>query len=199
MADGAGQADGSLVRRLADRDEGASDALASLFREHAPVAYALARRITRQDQLAEEVVQESFLGLWNAPDSYRPDRGGVRSYLLAAVHHRAVDAIRREQTQRKRQDEEAVASGTEAVEGDVAEEVADRAEQDEHRQQVSAALGGLPEDQRRVLTMMYFDGKSQRDIAEELGVPLGTIKSRTLLAMRKLRSSLDAPGRGEHP
>lgn len=179
--------DRALVRRLAGHDRRAADSLSALFRNYAPAAMALARRVTRQDQLAEDAVQEAFLGLWRTPESYDSRRGTVRVFLLTAVHRRAVDAVRREEAQHRRQDEQ-VAEETDAP--DVAEEVTERAEVHGRHEAVSAALAGLPEEQRMIVRLMYFDGKTQRVIAEELGVPLGTVKSRALLAMRKLRSAL---------
>lgn len=179
--------DRALVRRLGAHDRRASDALSALFRNYAPAAIALARRVTRQDQLAEDAVQEAFLGLWRAPESYDSRRGTVRAFLLTAVHRRAVDSVRREEAQHRRQDEQ-VAEERDAP--DVAEEVTERADAGRRHQAVSAALAGLPEEQRMVVRLMYFDGKTQRVIAEELGVPLGTVKSRALLAMRRLRSDL---------
>ncbi|MGH3097633.1 MAG: RNA polymerase sigma factor [Streptosporangiales bacterium] len=179
--------DRALVRRLGGRDRRAADALSALFRNYGPAAMALARRVTRQNQLAEDSVQEAFLGLWRAPESYDSRRGTVRAFLLTAVHRRAVDAVRREEAQHRRQDEQI---GEEADEPDVADEVTQRAEVHRRHAAVAAALAGLPEEQRMVVRLMYFDGKTQRVIAEELGVPLGTVKSRALLAMRRLRTAL---------
>lgn len=179
--------DRALVRRLGGRDRRAADALAALFRTYGPAAVALAHRVTRQDQLAEDAVQEAFLGLWRAPETYDSRRGTVRAFLLTAVHRRAVDLVRHEEAQHRRQDEQV---GEEIDAPDVAEEVTDRAESLGRNEAVSAALAGLPEEQRMVVRLMYFDGKTQRVIADELGVPLGTVKSRALLAMRRLRSAL---------
>jgi len=176
--------DRDLVLRLGEGDE---EAFRDLFRRYGGVAKALATRIVRQPFLAEEIVQEAFLALWRRPDSYRADRGSVRGFLLATVHHRAVDHIRREEAQRRRAEE---ADTADLIAPDVGEAVTDAAALEAERTKVRAALVGLPAEQRRVLEMMYYEGKSQSMIATELDVPLGTVKSRTLLGMRRLRTAI---------
>ncbi len=91
--------DRDLIRRVGEGDE---EAFRGLFRRYAPTAQALARRVARQPSLAEEIVQEAFLAVWRNPDRYDPQLGTVRSWLLGLVHHRAVDAVRREEAQRRR-------------------------------------------------------------------------------------------------
>jgi len=176
--------DRDLVLRLGEGDE---EAFRDLFRRYGGVAKALATRIVRQPFLAEEIVQEAFLALWRRPDSYRADRGSVRGFLLATVHHRAVDHIRREEAQRRRAEE---ADTADLIAPDVGEAVTDAAALEAERTNLRAALVGLPAEQRRVLEMMYYEGKSQSMIATELDVPLGTVKSRTLLGMRRLRTAI---------
>ena len=176
--------DRDLVRRLRDGDE---DAFRRLFARHAPAAKALALRIVRQTNLAEEIVQDAFLAVWKNPDRYDELRGSVRSWLMGTVHHRAVDLVRREEAYRRRA-EDSIAAGDEQV--DHADEVAVRLDRPAERLAVQAALADLPAGQRQVLEMMYFDGLSQSRIAERTGLPLGTVKSRTLLAMRRLRTAL---------
>lgn len=179
--------DRELVGRVTAGDE---DAFRLLFRRYGPVARALALRVVRQPFLAEEIVQEAFLALWRHPASYRDDRGSVRGWLMATVHHRAVDLVRREEAQRRRVD---AADPPDAVTQDVAEDVAERADLKERRAAAIAALKELPQEQRQVLEMMYYQGKSQSQIAAETGLPLGTVKSRTLLAMRRLRALIGEP------
>ena len=176
--------DRDLVRRIGEGDE---DAFRDLFRRYGPASKALAARIIRQPFLAEEIVQEAFLALWRKPASYREDRGSVRAWLLSTVHHRAVDHVRREEAQRRRAAE---AGPGVTVAQDVAEAVAEDADLAEQRARVRAALEEIPPEQRKVLEMMYFDGKTQSTIAAELSLPLGTVKSRTLLGMRRLRAML---------
>jgi RNA polymerase sigma factor (sigma-70 family) len=176
--------DREMVRRVARGDE---DAFRALFRRYGPPAKVLALRVVRQPFMAEEIVQEAFLALWREPSSYREDRGSFRAWIMSAVHHRAVDVVRREEAQRRR----AVAVGPdEVVALDVGESVTEEADMAEQRARVRAALAEIPVEQREVLELMYFRGKTQSKIAEETGLPLGTVKSRTLLGMRRLRSML---------
>jgi RNA polymerase sigma-70 factor (ECF subfamily) len=175
--------DRDLVRRVAARDE---EAFRALFRRYGPVAKGLAHRLVRQSFLAEEVVQEAFLALWRDPDAYREDRGSVRAWLLSAVHHRAVDWVRREEAQRRRG---RGWEGEREVE-DVGQSVVEEADVAESRRRIRAALAEISPEQRRVLMMMYFEGKTQSMVAEELDIPLGTVKSRSLLGMRRLRGML---------
>jgi RNA polymerase sigma factor (sigma-70 family) len=180
-----GARDRELVERLRDGDE---DAFRSLFGRYAPSAKALALRVVRQSNLAEEIVQEAFLAIWTNPDGYDQERGSVRSWLMGMVHHRAVDLVRREEAYRRRA-EDSIPEALEE-EADPADEVAGRLDLPSEREAVGAALLQLPPEQRRVIEMMYFDGLSQTQIAERAGLPLGTVKSRTLLGMRRLRTAL---------
>jgi RNA polymerase sigma-70 factor (ECF subfamily) len=177
--------DEDLVLRLGAGDE---QAFRELFGRYAAVAHALAFRLVRQAQVAEEIVQEAFLAVWRNPDRYDAARGSVRSWLMGTVHHRAVDAVRREQAQRRRA-EQASGLGPGIVE-DPVDDVLAAIDLPRERRLVRAALGELPEEQREVIQRMYFDGLSQSQIAERTGLPLGTVKSRTLLAMRRLRAHL---------
>lgn len=178
--------DRDLVSRIARGDE---EAFRGLFRRYAPTAIGLARRIVRQTFLAEEIVQEAFLAVWRNPGGYEEQRGSVKSWLMGMVHHRAVDLVRREESQRRRA-EDARASDAVIEIRDVAEDVVDEIGMPEEREAVRAALAELPRDQQQVIELMYFGGLSQSKIAERLGIPLGTVKSRTLLGMRRLRAAL---------
>jgi RNA polymerase sigma factor (sigma-70 family) len=149
---------------------------------------ALARRVVRQPFLAEEIVQEAFLAVWRNPGGYDPQRGSVRAWLMGMVHHRAVDTVRREESQRRRVEESQLSDPV--VQPDPAEDVVDEIGLPEERRAVRAALDGLPAEQRQVIELMYFDGLSQSKISDQLGLPLGTVKSRTLLGMRRLRGSI---------
>ena len=177
--------DRHLVIRIAEGDR---DAFRSLFHRYAPTAMALARRVTREAHLAEEMVQEAFLSVWRNPRAYDPARGSVRAWLMSTVHHRAVDAVRREEAQRRRAED--VLSIPEAAADDPGQSVVDALGLPEERAAVRAALDDLPPEQRRVIELMYFSGMSQSQVAEQLHLPLGTVKSRTLLGMRRLRSAL---------
>jgi RNA polymerase sigma-70 factor (ECF subfamily) len=178
--------DQELHRRLSGGDRGAFDAL---YRRYGGVAYGLALRLVRQDLLAQDVVHDAFLALWRAPEAYDPARGPFRTFFLSLVHHRAVDTIRREERLRARSER---AANLEPVTGeDVAEAVTEDAYLGVRRKEVREALTGLSAEQRQVLEMAYFGGMTQVEIAEEIGIPLGTVKTRTLAAMRKLRMVLE--------
>ena len=184
-AEPAGTPDEALLLRVGAGDEGA---FRELFARYASVSHALAFRLVRQAQVAEEIVQEAFLAVWRTPDRYDPARGSVRSWLMGTVHHRAVDAVRREQAQRRRSDQAAALAPR--VADDPTDDVVSALDLPGERRLVQRALAGLPEEQRDVIQRMYFDGMSQSQIAERTGLPLGTVKSRTLLAMRRLRTHL---------
>jgi RNA polymerase sigma factor (sigma-70 family) len=177
--------DRELVSRIRGGDE---DAFKGLFRRYAPSARALAQRVVRQPNLAEDIVQEAFLSIWESPDGYDPQRGSVRSWLMTTVHHRAVDAVRREEAHRRRADE--AAGDTVILVQDPADQVVEEVGLPEERAAILTALDGLPAEQRQVIELMDFDGLTQSKIADRLQLPLGTVKSRTLLGMRRLRTSL---------
>ena len=177
--------DEDLLARVGAGDE---QAFRELFGRYASVAHALAYRMVRHVQVAEEIVQEAFLAVWRNPDRYEAARGSVRSWLMGTVHHRAVDAVRREQAQRRRA-EQAAGLGPGIIE-DPVDDVLAAIDLPRERKLVRTALWKLPDEQREVIERMYFDGLSQSQIAERTGLPLGTVKSRTLLGMRRLRAHL---------
>jgi RNA polymerase sigma-70 factor, ECF subfamily len=172
-------------RRLLQGDQGAFE---ELYRRYSPGAYGLALRVTGQELLAQEVVHDAFMALWRAPDAFDPARGAFRSFFLSLVHHRAVDTVRREERLRKRS--ERAMNLYEPGGEDVAEGVVEEAWLTTRRKEVREALLALPDEQRTVLEMAYYRGVTQAEIAEELGIPIGTVKTRTLAAMRKLRQML---------
>jgi RNA polymerase sigma factor (sigma-70 family) len=178
--------DVELHRRVANGDP---EAFHELYRRYGGAAYGLALRITAQPMLAEEVTQDAFLALWRTPEAFDPTRGAFRSFFLSLVHHRAVDAVRREERLRKRAER---ASNLEPVRGeDVADVVVEDAYLGVRRKEVLEALAILSPEQRQVIELAYFGGLTQTRIAERLGIPVGTVKTRTLAAMRKLRRSLE--------
>jgi RNA polymerase sigma-70 factor, ECF subfamily len=181
--------DGVLVRRLADGDDGAFQAL---YDRYVRPAFALARRITGDAVFAEEVVQEVFLALWRDPAKYDPLRGGFPSWLLAATHHKAVDAVRREQTVRSRRASLAEEADyyTSAAAGDLPP-VEDAAWAGLRGERVRKALSALSAPQREALVLAYYAGYTQSEIAARTGAPLGTVKTRMLAGMRRLRQLLD--------
>ena len=178
--------DRELVRAIGRGNE---EAFRGLFRRYAPSAMAVARRVVGQPYLAEEAVQEGFLALWRNPSAYKEMRGSVKAWLMATVHNRAVDLVRREESQRRRAEDAQPDEDVVTLE-DPADRVVDEIGLPEERKAVRAALEDLPPEQRQVIELMYFDGLSQTRVAERLSLPLGTVKSRTLLGMRKLRTAL---------
>jgi RNA polymerase sigma-70 factor (ECF subfamily) len=183
-AQSAEPADVALVAQIAAGD---ADAVAVLYHRHGAACYRLARHITVSTALAEDAVQEAFTGLWRSPASYLSGRGSVRSWLLALTHNKAVDLVRREAAERRRQEAQAV---VETVAPRSGPDAADVAWSELQAAEVRAALLELSEPQRQAVTLAYFGGYSQSQIAELTGVPLGTIKTRTLSAMRRLRLRL---------
>jgi len=179
--------DRELLGRVRDGDP-TGEAFRALFRRNAGVAKAVAVRITRSDPLAEEAVQEAFLQLWRSPERYDNARSTVRRWLLTLVHARAVDLVRREQAQRRRAEHEA---GAIDVVPDHSDEVVAAVARPAEQAAVQAVLAVLPAEQRAVIDLMYFQGVSQTGVAERLAIPLGTVKSRSLLAMRKLRGAME--------
>jgi RNA polymerase sigma factor (sigma-70 family) len=176
--------DGDLHRRLAVGDRAAFE---ELYRRYAPAAFGLAMRVTGQQILAQDVVHDAFLALWSAPEAFDPARGPFRTFFLSLVHHRAVDTVRREERLHRRS--ERVNLGEPPGE-DVAEGVVEEAWLAHRRTQIRTALEELPPEQRQVLQLAYFHGMTQAAIARELEIPLGTVKTRTLAAMRKLQRAL---------
>jgi RNA polymerase sigma factor (sigma-70 family) len=171
---------------MARTAEGDRQAFAELYRRYASAGLGLAFRVIGERSLAEEVLQEVFLSVWRNGGAYDPARGSVRSWLFAQVHHRAVDVVRREEGERRRTQSNPPTLGDERGVDDVIEEswLAAR------RQQVRRALAGLPQEQRQVIELAYYGGLTQTQVAERTGIPLGTVKSRTLAAMRRLREAL---------
>jgi RNA polymerase sigma-70 factor (ECF subfamily) len=167
------------------------DALAEAYRRHAGAVFALARRVLGGDvAAAEEVVQEVFLRLWNAPDRFDPGRGSLRSFLLAHTHGRSVDVLRADSARRRREERDARATAEAGY--DLEHEVADMAT----ASHVRAALGDLPAGERRAIELAYFGGRTYREVAVMLGEPEGTVKSRIRAGMKRLRVSLADAGIG---
>ena len=172
---------------LAGLAAGRLEALDALYERYASMAYGIARRITRDDTLAEDVVQDAFLGAWRSADRYVAGRGSVKTWLLAIVHHRAIDVVRRRRPVSELPEEQEGARTPEPLTvPDVWGDVAGRLD----GEAVRRALDALPEQQRQAVELAYFGGLTQTEIAERTGVPLGTVKSRVRLALITLRREL---------
>jgi RNA polymerase sigma-70 factor (ECF subfamily) len=165
---------------------GCGASLAAFYDRHASVAMGLLCRILGDRNEAEEILQEVFLQVWRDARRYDPDRSSPRGWLLLIARSRALDRRRGTMARRRREDE--------SVRGDASRAVAplgtSRLEHDESRQRIGSALDRLPPEQRRVIQLAFYEGLTQTQIAEFLGAPLGTVKSRALLAMKKLREML---------
>ena len=191
-----GLRDADAAALIAEAAAGCEQALAELYDLYGRRAYGLALRVLRDVTLAEDAVQDAFLTVWRSATSYRPGRGAPSTWILTIVHRRAVDIVRREQRRRADRLEE-----SEEPTGDASDEIVlVRAEGERVRQ----ALAQLLPVQRRVLELAYYGGLTQTEIAVELDLPLGTIKSRTFTALSRLRSMLEAgaaisSGRSEGP
>ena len=176
--------DEALVLMAARSEE---SALAELYDRYGRAAYGLALRVLRDPALAEDAVQEAFLALWNSAARFVPEKSKASTWILTLVHRRAVDAVRREQ--RRRADSLEHAPEPASV-GGVDEDAWLRLQ----RERVQEALRTLPDAQREALELAYYGGFSQSELAERLGQPIGTIKSRMFAGLSRLRELLGEPG-----
>ena len=173
-----------LMGRVASGDR---DAFSVLFERHAPLMLGVLTRMLRRRDEAEEVLQEAFLQAWDRADSYSPQRATPRGWLLLISRSRAIDRIRSRQSRSRR--EQAV-SREDAWQSEVEPVGTASLEESERAESLHGALTVLPEEQRRCIELAFFEGLSHSQIAETLNQPLGTVKSRILLGMRKLRDQL---------
>jgi RNA polymerase sigma factor (sigma-70 family) len=175
--------DEALVALVARGDE---SALAELYDRVGRIAYGLAYRVLRDERLAEDAVQEGFLAVWRTAAGFSAERAKASTWILTLVHRRAVDLVRREERRRAEPlDEharEALASTSSAEEA---------AWLGFERERVQEALRRLPDAQREAIELAYYGGFSQSELAERLGQPLGTIKSRMFAGLARLRELLD--------
>ena len=175
------ETDSDLIRRVGDQDDAA---LLALYDRYNRQAFGLAFRILGDASNAEEVVQDAFLSLWRNAKSFDTARGGVRTWLLTIVHNRSIDRIRAARSRATGVDLEVADYA--GVTTDPWDEVTDRLDGAE----VRSAVADLPPDQRAAIEMAYFQGFTHHEIADRTGIPLGTIKGRLRLGLRKLATSL---------
>ncbi|MFN2628717.1 MAG: sigma-70 family RNA polymerase sigma factor [Gaiellaceae bacterium] len=167
-------------------------ALGELYDRYGRTAWGLARRIVRDESLAEDAVQEAFLTAWRTASRFVPERASARTWLLTLVHRRAVDIVRREERRR--------AEPLEASLEPAGEHGADHsALLGLERERVQHALAMLPDQQRETLELAYYGGYTQSELAERLGQPLGTIKSRMFTGLARLRELLAEPAHEKEP
>ena len=177
--------DRHLLQRIADQDR---DALDLLYTRYVSSIYSMSLHMLKQPPLAEEVTQDVFLNIWLKAASFNMERGQPRSWIMSVAHHRVIDVIRSRRRTAAMTDPEGyetlerIPSGIPSVESQV--------QQNLDRERIMSALTTLPDSQRQVILLAYFEGYSQSEMAEFLSEPLGTIKTRVRLAMQKLRSVL---------
>jgi RNA polymerase sigma-70 factor (ECF subfamily) len=180
---------------LADEDlvslaeGGDAEAFAGLYDRHSRAAYSLAYRMMGERQAAEDLVQDAFLEVWRAAGSYRAERGSVRTWILSIVHHRGIDQLR--STARRRQIVDKVEATTPTSQPS---EAFSETWRNSQREQVREALRVLPPEQLKVLELAYFSGYTHKEIAELLDLPLGTVKGRMRLGLKKIREYFDSRG-----
>ncbi len=171
------------MRRVQDDHTRAFEAL---YDRHAPKALGLATMVTRSRDRAEDAVQEAFVSAWRSRHAYRPERGSVQSWLMTIVRNRSLDALRRASVHERPWDSlELHDPADERI-----EPADDRAVRRDDARELRAALGDLPSEQSAALRLAYFDGLSQSEIAARLGIPLGTVKGRMRLGLRRLAAAL---------
>jgi RNA polymerase sigma-70 factor (ECF subfamily) len=168
-------------------DTGDKEALGMLYDRHSRSAYSLAYRMMGEHQAAEDLVQEAFLKVWRAAGSYRAERASVRTWILSVVHNRGIDELRSIASRRRTQDRVEAQNPTSQPSEAFAETW-----RKSQREQVTEALRGLPPEQLKVLELSYFSGYTHTEIAELLNLPLGTVKSRMRLGLKKIREYFDS-------
>ena len=179
-------ADEDLISLVQTRD---SEAFAALYDRHARAAYSLAYRMMGERQTAEDLLQDAFLKLWRAAGSYRVERGSVRTWLLSIVHNRGIDQLRSSASRRRTQERiEASAPRSQPSEAFA------QSWRNSQRDQVREALKTLPKEQLKILELAYFSGYTHVEIAELLGLPLGTVKGRMRLGLNKVRDYFGTQG-----
>jgi RNA polymerase sigma-70 factor, ECF subfamily len=193
MNDGIGRVSGRVASASDDADRavllrvanGQLDALQDLYDTYRTMAYSIALRITADSSLAEDVVQDAFLGAWRNAARYVEGKGSVKTWLLSIVHHRAVDAVRRRRPTVELPEREDVPPSSLTL-PDIWQEVAGNLDRDE----IAAALATLSDVQREAIELAYFGGLTQHEIAARTDTPLGTVKSRIRLGLLSMRRAL---------
>jgi RNA polymerase sigma-70 factor (ECF subfamily) len=177
--------DGALIELVAARDEAA---LAELYRRYAAGVFSVAVRILRQGEQAEDVVQDLFVRLWDNPSQFDPERGSLRSFLLLQARTRSLDVLRAEGARRRREHADGVADATLDLASDPELETLSEAAVGE----VRAAISVLTPPEREAIELAFFGGLTYREVAQALGAPEGTIKSRIRLGLQRMRRTLSA-------
>lgn len=169
----------ALAERLMARDE---SALRELMDRYGGIVLGVARRIVAEPSFAEEVAQDAFIALWRRPGAFDPTRGSLQTFLAGITRNKAIDLVRKEESMRRRTDELISESATQSTTTtmDRVHDVAD----------IQKAMAKLPANQRDALTLAYFGGRTYREVAEELGIPEGTAKTRLRDGLSRLRVAM---------
>jgi RNA polymerase sigma-70 factor, ECF subfamily len=179
-------ADEDLISLLGDGD---AQAFALLYDRHSRAAFSLAYRMMGERQASEDLTQDAFIKIWRGAPSYRAGRGGVRTWILSIVRNQGKDQLRYHATRRRTQDKvEASAARTQPSEAFA------ETWRNSQRDRVREALNTLPQEQLKILELAYFSGYTHVEIADLLGLPLGTVKGRMRLGLKKLRDHFEARG-----
>lgn len=180
--------DQALIKRLLDGEE---DALREVMETHGGVVFGMAKRVVADPSMAEEVAQDAFLALWRRPGAYDPDRGSLQAFLLGVTRNKAIDLVRHEETLKRAKD----ALITEAEATSERPSTYELTAATEEREELMRALAEISEVQREAVVLAYFGGRTYREVADELGIPEGTAKTRLRDGLSKLRKVL--PSRTE--
>lgn len=165
---------------------GDAEAFGALYDRHGRAAYSLAYRMMGERQSAEDLTQDAFLKIWRAAGGYRPERGSVRTWVLSIVHNRGIDQLRSSASRRRTQDRvEQSAPRTQPSEAFA------EAWRNRQREQIREALNTLPSEQLKILELAYFSGYTHVEISNLLDLPLGTVKGRMRLGLKKIREYFD--------
>ncbi len=180
---------------LADEDlislveAGDADAFATLYDRHSRAAFSLSYRMMGERQASEDLAQDAFLKVWRGAGSYRAERGSVRTWILSIVHNRGIDQLRSHASRRRTQDKiEATAPRSQPSEAFA------ETWRNSQRDQVREAMGTLPSEQLKILELSYFSGYTHVEISELLSLPLGTVKGRMRLGLKKIRDYFESRG-----
>ena len=172
--------DRTILDRLLARDE---QALREVVAAYGPVVLGMARRVLADASLAEEVAQDAFVALWRRPGAFDPARGSLRGFLVGVARNKAIDLVRREETRKRARDSLMADYDRTSISAVPTEQI-------DERQRIMAALAQLPDGQREALVLAYYGGRTYREVAEELGIPEGTAKTRLRDGLAKLRDLL---------
>ena len=174
----------AVRERLIARDQ---SVLSDLYDQFGSYVFGLAARVIGDRNAAEDVTQEVFLSIWERPEAFEPSRGRLRTFLGTLAHRRAVDLVRREEARRRRAARDAATMMPVPDVGELAMAIVTA-------EQVRAEVERLPQDQRSAIELAYFGGRTYRQVAEELGIPEGTAKSRMRLGLARIAQALEAKG-----